>query len=282
MRTRRYPSDTTDAEWALIEPLLPVPACRTVTGGRPEAHPRRKIVDAIRYLVDNGIKWRAMPSDFPPWRTVFGFFDRWARAGVVERIRDALRTRLRVDAGKVPDQVTVIVDSQSVKAAETVSKATRGYDAGKKINGRKRHIAVDTRGLPVTVLVTPADISDRDAARVLLWRLRAVHPQLTLVWGDGAYSGSLIDWARKYLSLTVKTVKRPPGQVGFKVLPRRWVVERTLSWLTRARRNVRDYERLPEHSEAHLNWAAITLMTRRLARQRPLTAPVTADAARAA
>ncbi|MDH6137992.1 transposase [Kitasatospora sp. MAA4] len=196
MRERRYPSDTTDAEWALIEPLLPVPACRTAMGGRPEAHPRRDVVDAIRYVVDNGAKWRALPSDFPPWRTVFGFFDRWAKAGVVERIRDALRTRLRVDAGKIPNQVTVIVDSQSVKAAETVSKATRGYDAGKKINGRKRHIAVDSLGLLVTVVVTAADVSERDAARVLLWRLRKIHPQLTLVWGDGAYSGSLIDWAR--------------------------------------------------------------------------------------
>lgn len=138
------------------------------------------------------------------------------------------------------------------------------------------------RAARIFQLVTPADISDRDAARVLLWRLRKIHPQLTLVWGDGAYSGSLIDWARKYLSLTVKTVKRPPGQAGFKVLPRRWVVERTLSWLNQARRNVRDYERLPEHSEGHLNWAAITLMTRRIARQQSLTARATADAAQAA
>src|SRR4051812_3487561 len=125
---RRYPSDTTDAQWELLAPL-PAPASTTPTGGHPEAHPRREIVDAIRYLVDNGCKWRALPSDFPPWKTVYGFFARWAAASVLERIRDQLRRRIRVAAGRCPRPVTAIIDSQSVKAAETVSRDTRGSTA---------------------------------------------------------------------------------------------------------------------------------------------------------
>jgi transposase len=128
-RRRRYPSDTTTAEWALIEPLLPVPACRTKAGGRPEKHPRREIVDAIRYLVDNGCKWRGLPQDFPPFQTVYGFYARWAADGTLSQIRDQLRQRIRTESGKAPNAVAVIIDSQSVKAAETVSAATRGYDA---------------------------------------------------------------------------------------------------------------------------------------------------------
>lgn len=153
----RYPSDTSVAEWALIEPLLPVPACRTKTGGHPEKWPRRDIVDAIRFIVDNGAKWRALPAGFPPWQTVYGFFWRWNRAGVVTCIRDQLRRQIRTDKGRCPFPVTLIVDSQSVNAASTVGEDSRGYDAGKKINGRKRHIVVDTLGLPVMITVTPGD-----------------------------------------------------------------------------------------------------------------------------
>jgi transposase len=269
MRQRCYPSDTTAAEWALIEPLLPVAACLTERGGRPEKHPRREIVDAIRYLVDNGCKWRAIPADFPPWRTVYGFFARWAAAGVVNYLRDQLRRAIRIASGKCAQAVTIILDSQSVKAAETVAKADRGYDAAKKINGRKRHLAVDSRGLPVMVLVTSAALTDRNVARDLLWRLRIVHPELTLAFADSAYSGEIVPWAGKFLDLTLKVVTRPKNQKGFVVLPRRWVVERTLSWIMRARRNARDYERLAQHSEAHITWAAVTLMTRRLSRRRP-------------
>lgn len=268
-RRRRYPSDATDAEWALLEPLLPTPACRTPRGGRPEAHPRREIVDAIRYVVDNGCKWRALPADFPPWRTVYGFFDRWHAAGVTGLMRDHLRRLIRIRAGRSPQAVTVVVDSQSVKAAETVAKTSRGYDPAKKINGRKRHHVVDLGGLPLLTIVTPADMPERDAARDVLFRLRLMHPEITAVWADSAYAGVLVTWAQQFLHLTLTVVSRPPGQAGFVVLPRRWIVERSLSWLLRARRNVRDYERLPQHSEAHLTWAAITLMTRRLTRRRP-------------
>jgi transposase len=256
----------TDGEWSLIEPLLPVPACKTPTGGRPEAHPRREIVDAIRYVVDNGIKWRSMPADFPPWRTVFGFFQRWAAAGVVAHIRDHLHQQVRIREGKNPRSVAVILDSQSVKGAETVGAATRGYDAGKKINGRKRHLAVDTRGLPVMVMVTPASLHDGPTARDMLFRLRLTHPEITVAWADSAYAGQLVGWSRSFLHLTLKTVPRPRKQSGFVVLPKRWIVERSISWIMRARRNARDYERLPQHSEAHITWTVITLMTRRLTR----------------
>ncbi|MEV7951991.1 IS5 family transposase [Streptomyces rubiginosohelvolus] len=268
-RRSRYPSDTTIAEWALIEPLLPVPACQTRTGGHPEKWPRRDIVDAIRYIVDNGAKWRALPADFPPWETCYGFFWRWNRAGIVAYIRDQLRRRIRTGKGRCPNPVTLIVDSQSVKGSSTVGSKTRGYDAGKKINGRKRHIAVDTLGLPVMITVTPASTTDRDAARELLWRLRLTQPQITQVWADSAYAGQLVTWADDRLWITLRTVSRPRGARGFVVLPRRWKVERTIGWVMNARRNVRDYERLPQHSEAHLNWALITVMTRRLTRKGP-------------
>lgn len=285
MRTRYYSSDTTDAEWALLEPLLPIPACQTPKGGRPEVHPRREIVDAILYIVDNGAKWRSLPSDFPPpWRTVFGFFARWAKNGTLLKIIDHLRRRIRLRGGRTPWPVALVVDSQSVKAADTVPRATSGYDAAKKITGRKRHLAVDLGGLMVDLLVTPADVPDRDGARQLLARLHAAHPEITTVWADSAYAGELVDWAERELNITIKIVRRPPDAQGFIVLPRRWVVERSLAWFMRARRNCRDYERLPAHTEAHLAWSAITLMLRRLARARgQATATVTsATALRAA
>jgi transposase len=267
MRQSRYPSDTTSAEWALSEPLLPEPACETSRGGRPEKHPRREIVDAIRYVVDTGCKWRALPADFPPWRTVWGFMARWAAAGVIGQIRDHLSGRIRREMGRGPRAVATVIDSQSVRAAETVSKANRGYDAGKKINGRKRHLVVDTRGLPLMVMVTPADLHDAAAAKEVLFRLRLMHPEITIVGADSAYAGKLVDWAKQHLNLTIKPVSRPKDASGFVVLPRRWVVERSRAWMMHARRHARDYERLIQHSETLITWAAITLMTRRLARK---------------
>jgi transposase len=173
---------------------------------------------------------------------------------VVAHLCDQLRARLRRQRGYPPNPVTIVVDSQSIRAAETVGKATRGYDGAKKISGRKRHLAVDLGGLPMMVMVTPAGCQDRDVARDLLARLRLAHPELTCAW------------AADFLRLTLAIVSRPVGTTGFVLLPRRWVVERSLSWIMQARRNVRDYERLPQHSEAHITWAAITLMSRRLAR----------------
>jgi transposase len=268
MRARRYRSDLTDAEWALLEPELPTPAWQTPRGGRPEKHPRREIVDAILYIVDNGAKWRSLPAEYrAPWRTVFGFFARWAKDGTLLKILDHLRRRIRERGGYPPWPVALVVDSQSVKAANTVPKATSGYDPAKNLTGRKRHAAVDLGGLLVDLLVTPASLPDRDGARILLTRLHAAHPEITTVWADSAYAGELVTWARQELGITIVVVKKPADTKGFIVLPRRWVVERSLAWFMRARRNARDYERLPAHAEAHLVWSAITLMLRRLTRR---------------
>ena len=256
-----------DAEWQVIEPALPPPAWKAGKGGRPAEHCRRDIVDAIRYLVREGIRWRAMPADFPHWRTVYGALDGWDKSGATGAMHDELRRQCRIAAGRKPEPTAAIIDSQSVKAAETVARPGRGYDAGKKINGRKRHIAVDTIGLLLTVLITAAGVQDRDGARPLLWNLRKAFPSIRLTWADSGYAGKLITWAKTKLRprLTVQVVKRTE-QHKFIVLPRRWVVERTFSWITRSRRTVRDYERLPGHHETMVYWAMTIIMTRRLAR----------------
>lgn len=266
-RPRRYPSDTTDAQWVLIDPLLPDPVWAAGRGGRPEEHCRRAIVDAIFYVVDNGIKWRALPGDFPPWSTVYNFFADWQAAGITADLLDTLRGRVRVAEGRAATPTAAVIDSQSVKAAETVWRTSRGFDAGKKINGTKRHIAVDTLGLLICVLVTAANIQDRDGARPLLQKLTQACQRIRLVWADGGYAGKLVDWARETLRLTVQIVKRTDDMTGFVVLPRRWVVERSLAWITRHRRCARDYEGLPAHHEAMVCWAMIRIMSQRLARQ---------------
>jgi transposase len=263
-RARRYPSDTTDAQWAVIDPLLPDPAWLTGSGGRPEVHCRRAIVDAIFYVVDNGIKWRALPADFPPWSTVYNYFAAWQATGITQDVLDGLRERVRLREGRPAAPSAGGIDSQSVRAAETVPATSRGYDNGKKINGRKRHIAVDTLGLLLYVLVTPASVQDRDAARPLLERLAGSCRRLRLLWADGGYAGQLVAWASEHLHLTVRIVKRTDDMTGFVVLPRRWVVERTLAWITRHRRCVRDYERLPQHHEAMVRWSMIRITSKRL------------------
>jgi transposase len=255
-----------DEEWHVTEPALPAPAWQAGKGGRPAEHCRRDIVDAIRYLVKEGIQWRAMPADFPPYQTVYDVLHGWQRSGATEQMHDELRLQCRIAAGRKPEPSAAVIDSQSVRAAETVARASRGYDAGKKVNGRKRHIAVDTIGLLLTVLVTAAGVQDRDGARPLLWNLRRAFPSVRLAWADSGYAGKLVTWARTQLRprLTLQVVKRTEPH-KFAVLPRRWVVERTLSWITRSRRTVRDYERLPEHHETMVRWAMIIVMTRRLA-----------------
>jgi transposase len=264
-RTWRYPSDTTDAEWAILATLVPAggPGPR---GGRPPKHSRRDIVDAIRYVTHNGGVWRALPADFPPWKTVHDYHTRWASDGTVNRIHNALREQVRTAEGRNPDPSAALLDSQSVRAAESVARSTRGYDAGKKINGRKRHIATDTTGLLLVVLVTAASVQDRDAGRLLLWALHACFPRISKVWADGGYAGQLVEFAATTLKVSVEIVRKLAGQIGFTVQPRRWVVERTLAWITRCRRTTRDYERLPEHHAAIVQWSMIIIMTRRLAR----------------
>jgi transposase len=265
-RARRYPSDTTDAQWALIDPLPPDPAWLAGRAGRHEAHCRRAIVDAIFSVVDNGPGWRALPADFPPWSTVYNHFAAWEAAGITQDLLDGLRDRARLREGRVAAPSAAVIDSASIKAAETVGSASRGYDAGKKINGRKRHIAVDTLGLLLCVPVTAASTQDREAAKPLLEWLRAWFRRVRLVWADGGYAGKLLDWATARRTLTVQIVKRTDEMAGFVVLPRRWVVERTLAWITRYRRCVRDYERLPAHHEAMVRWSMIRITSRRLAK----------------
>jgi transposase len=255
-----YPSDLTDDQWALIELMVAVRP-----GGRPAKHPRRRIVEAILYVNRTGCSWRQLPHDFPPWDTVYWYFQRWSADGTTDRIHDALRAGVRDGDGRDPMASAGIVDSQSVKAADTVGVGSRGYDAGKKINGRKRHVVTDTLGLLVVVLVTSAAVQDRDGGRQVLNRARMAMPSIVLVWADGGYAGRLLAFAQAYLRITVQIIKRTDNRSGFEVLPRRWVVERTLSWLMRTRRLARDYERLPEHAEAMVKWSMIALMARRLA-----------------
>lgn len=257
-----------DAQWAVIDPLLPDPKSLAGRGGRPEEHCRRDIVDAIFYLVDNGTKWRALPVDFPCWKTVYNYLSAWEAEGITQNVLDGLRDRLRLAEGRTADPSAAVIDSQSVKAAETVGKPSRGYDAGKKINGRKRHIAVDTIGLLLVVLVTAASTQDRDGARPLLQRLSASCQRIQLVWADGGYAGKLLNWARDQLKLTLQVVKRNDNTKGFHVLPRRWVVERTLAWIIGHRRCARDYERLPTHHETMVRWSMIRITSHRLTHMR--------------
>lgn len=271
---KRYPSDLTDAQWALIDPLLPSPS----TIGRPEKHDRREIVNAILYLDRAGCAWRLLPKCFPPWETVYWHWARWKADGTVDRLHDALRDKLRDAQGRDPMASGGIVDSQSVKGGDTVGGGTRGFDAGKRINGRKRHVVVDTLGLLLAIVVTAASVQDRDGGKLVLERLRFTMPSVAVVFADGGYAGRLVDWARRVLRIALEIVRKPEGQQGFAVLPRRWVVERTLAWLMRCRRLVRDYERLPESHETHVKWAMIGLMVRRLApdgQRRPWAPPGT-------
>jgi len=262
-----YPaSSITDAQWRVLEPLLPPPGNTGGRGGRNEKHDRRRVLDAIFYLVRGGIAWRALPREFPPYQTVYGFFRRWAKAGLWLVVHDMLRDLVRLHAGRDPQPTAAVIDSASVRGADTVPNVSRGYDAGKKVNGRKRHIAVDTGGLLLVVLVTMAGIQDRDGGLRLLALLRERFSTITHVWADGGYAGRLIVFAKKVLAFTVEVVKRTDDLAGFKVLPRRWVVERTFAWISKHRRCVRDYETLPEHHETMVHIAMIMVMSRRLAR----------------
>jgi transposase len=259
-------SSITDAQWRVLEPLLPSPGNSTGKGGRNEKHDRRRILDAIFYLNRGGIAWRQLPREFPPYQTVYGFFRRWAKAGLWQRIHDALRDLVRLYEGRDPQPTAAIIDSASVRGADTVPARSRGYDGGKKVNGRKRHIAVDTGGLLLAVLVTVAGIQDRDGGLRLLALVREQFSTVAHVWADGGYAGRLVVFTRKVLTLTVEVVKRTDDLAGFKVLPRRWVVERTFAWISKYRRCVRDYETLPEHHEAMVYIAMIMTMSRRLSR----------------
>jgi transposase len=260
---RRYPSDLTDEQWELIEPLLP--KLPRGPAGRPRNYDRREIVNAILYLNRSGCSWRMLPSDLPYWKTVYHYFRLWRMDGTLDRVHDALREQVRIKEGRDPKPTAGIVDSQSVKGADTVGKSTRGYDAGKKINGRKRHIVVDTLGLLLVVMVTAASVQDRDGGRSITKLLKKKLPSVRHIFADGGYSGELVERAKRTWKITVEIVKRAPDQKGFAVLPRRWVVERTFAWLMRCRRLVRDYESLAVTHEALVKWGMIGVMINRLA-----------------
>ena len=263
-RQRAYPSDLTDEQWEIIEPMLPL----IKEPGRIPKHPFRDVVDAILYLDRSGCSWRQLPVDFPPWQTVYGWFRQWKQRGVTDRILEELREQVRLAEGRDPQPSAGVIDSQSVKGADTVGRDSRGFDAGKKVNGRKRFIVTDTLGLLVSVTVLPASWQDRDGAKTALLSVYLGTP-IRYVFADQGFAGRLVVWAAETLKMTVEIVRKPAEQRGFVVHPKRWVVERTLAWLTAHRRLARDYERDPEVSEGMIRWAAINQMLRRLARGGP-------------
>jgi putative transposase len=257
----RYTHDLTDAEWQLIYYCFPKP-CKT---GRPREHSYRELLNAMFYVVRTGCQWRNLPKDFAPWGTVYYYYRCWKRHQLWAQIHTHLREQVRQVAGRQRHASAAIIDSQSVKSSEC--SAERGYDAGKKINGRKRHILVDTMGLLLFAMVLPAQIQDRDGAKQLLAAFFAQAPRRRVkhIWADGGYAGALLEWSRKLWRCTVQIVKRTELHT-FKVLPRRWVVERTFGWLGRYRRLNRDYERQAQTGETMIYLAMIRLMLTRLAR----------------
>src|SRR5918993_1989412 len=258
---KTYPSDLSDAEWTRLQPYLPTPKAE----GRPRTHSLRDVLDAIFYVLKSGCHWRLLPHDFPPWSTVYYHFRRFRLSGLWSLILKALHAAERKRAGKDPQPTAAIMDSQSVKTVEE-SAHPSGYDAHKNVNGRKRHLLVDTLGLLLSVYVCPADVQDRDGVQGLLAGLKPLLPRLKKIWADGAYTGEkLAGWCQEQGGWELEIVERDREARDFEVLPKRWIVERTFSWLIRNRRLSKDYERLVQTSETLVKVAAIRLILRRLA-----------------
>src|ERR1700761_7057794 len=257
-KTKRYPSDLTDEEWDRIAPLMPKPGRR----GRPREVDFREVINAVLYLVRSGGGWRMLPVHFGPWQTVYGWFRELARRFLFQTIHDVALMVDRERAGREASPSAAVIDSQSVKAPQA---ETRGYDAGKKIVGRKRHIAVDTDGRLLMVNLTPADISDSAGAQMILDGVRKRWPWVKHLFADGAYDRTQLMDKAAFRDFTIQIVKRSDAAVGFEVIPRRWVVERTFAWMIRWRRLVRDYEERIDCSQAMIHVALGSLLLRRIA-----------------
>lgn len=257
-KTKRYPSDLTDEEWDRIVPFLPKPGGR---GRKPEVD-LREVLNAIRYMARSGVGWRMLPKDFPPWQTVYWWFRRFVRMFLFRTIHDVALMIDRERAGRAASPTAGVIDSQSVKAP---AAKKRGYDAGKKIVGRKRHIAVDTDGRLLMVNLTSADISDSAGAQMILHAIRNRWPWIKHLFADGTYDRRKFMDKAAIEDFIIEIVRRIDTEPGFKVLPRRWVVERTFAWMTRWRRLVRDYEKRIDVSKAMIHVAMGSLLLRRIA-----------------
>jgi putative transposase len=261
-RDQQYLTDLNDAEWEQIQTAVPQPK----PGGRPAKHSRRDILNGIRYVVRGGGAWHLLPHDFAPWKTVYHYFRLWAIQGVWQALHDRLREAVRRAAGRKPTPTAAVLDSQSVKTADQGGE--RGYDAGKQVNGRKRHVLVDTLGLLLGVVVTGAQVTDTDGAVELLADRFMDFFRLAVIWADSIYRGRFVQWVkslRPFGRLHLEIVSGLAGQKGFQVQPKRWIVERTFGWLFKFRRLRVDYEKNTRHSEAMIQLAMISIMLKRLA-----------------